>query len=356
MTRSITIADLARQLGAPFGGNGDLCVTRACEPRDAGAGDLALAMDPRFAGSLKEGAARAAVLWADADWQSLGLEAAILVGRGRLAMAGITAAFDAGIGLEDGIHPSAVIHPTADIGAGATIGPLVVIGAHAKLGARAMIAPQVSIGSGVHIGDDALIHAGAKIAARAQIGDRVIIQAGAVIGSDGFSFVTVEKSHVEQARETLGASVDAQGQAWQRIASIGGVVIGDDVEIGANVTIDQGTIRPTRIGHGSKLDNQVHIGHNVIVGTHCLLCGQVGVAGSTVIGDYVVMAGQAGAADNITIGSGAIIGAGSGVLSNVPKGRSMMGYPAVAMQTHIDMYKALRRLPRALAKLSRKDS
>ena len=355
MTRSITIADLAQQLGAPYGGNGAFCVTRACEPLDAGPDDLALAMDPRFAENLKDGAAKAAVLWADADWQALGLEAAILVGRGRLAMAGITAAFDHGVGLEEGIHPTAVIHESAEIGAGATIGPLVVIGAGANVGAGAKIAPQVSIGAGVTIGETALIHAGAKIGARAKIGDRVIIQPGAVIGADGFSFVTVEKSHVEEARESLGAAVEAEGQVWHRIASIGGVEIGDDVEIGANVTIDQGTIRATKIGDGCKLDNQVHIGHNVVVGRHCLLCGQVGIAGSTVVGDYVVMGGQAGAADNLSIGSGAIIGAGTGVLSNVPKGRSMMGYPAVAMQTHVEMYKALRRLPRLLAKLSGKD-
>ncbi|WP_417248866.1 UDP-3-O-(3-hydroxymyristoyl)glucosamine N-acyltransferase [Celeribacter sp.] len=350
MTR-ITISELAAALGAPFVGNGALTVARACEPQDAGKDDLALAMDPRFADAIAAGEARAAVLWADADAQALGLDAAILVGRGRLAMAGITAAFDKGLGLEDGIHPSAVIHPTAQVGANATIGPLVVIGAGAQIGANARIAAQVSVGAGVRIGDDALIHAGAKIGARAQIGHRIIIQPGAVIGADGFSFVTVEKSHVEEARESLGASVAAEGQAWQRIASIGGVEIGDDVEIGANVTIDQGTIRATRIGSGSKLDNQVHIGHNVVVGKHCLLCGQVGIAGSTVLGDYVVMGGQAGAADNLTIGSGAIIGAGTGVLSNVPKGRSMMGYPAVAMQTHVEMYKSLRRLPRILAKL-----
>lgn len=350
MTR-ITIADLAAALDAPFEGDGALAVTRAAEPQDAGADDLALAMDPRFADALSQGSARAAVLWADADWQSLGLKAAILVGRGRLAMAGITAAFDAGLGLEKGIHPSAVIHPEAIIGNGATIGPLVVVGAGARVGPRARIAPQVSIGAGVRIGADALIHAGAKIGARAQIGDRVIIQPGAVVGADGFSFVTAEKSHVEEARESLGASVAAEGQEWRRIASIGGVEIGDDVEIGANVTIDQGTIRATKIGDGSKLDNQVHIGHNVVVGQHCLLCGQVGIAGSTVIGDYVVMGGQAGAGDNLKIGAGAIIGAGTGVLSNVPKGRSMMGYPAVAMQTHVEMYKALRRLPRLLTKL-----
>mgnify|MGYP005994197375 CR=1 FL=1 len=350
----ITIADLAQRIGAPFEGNGNLVVISASEPATAGHDDLALAMDPKFAPDVSAGGARAAVLWDGADWQSFGLDAAILVRRGRLAMAGITATFDAGLGLQDGIHPSAVIDPTATLGADVKVGPLVVIGANAVIGDRCQIAPQATIGAGVSIGEDAVIHSGVRIGAAARLGARIFIQPGAVIGADGFSFVTQEKSAVEETRESLGASVEAKGQSWMRIASIGGVVIGDDVEIGANVTIDQGTIRATQIGSGSKLDNQVHIGHNVIVGAHCLLCGQVGIAGSTVLGDYCVMGGQAGAADNITIGSGAIIGAGSGVLSNVPKGKAMMGYPAVAMQNHIDMYKSLRRLPRILKGLTDK--
>lgn len=351
----ITIAALASALNAPFEGDGDLVVQSAAEPQDAGAGDLALAMDPKFAPNLAKGAARAAVLWAGADWQSLGLEAAILVNRGRLAMAGVTAAFDAGPDLEPGIHPSAVIDASAEIAEGAAIGPLVVIGKGAKIGRNARIAAHVSIGANVRIGADALINAGVKIGARATIGDRFIAQPGCVIGADGFSFVTQEKSAVEEARESLGETVAAEGQSWLRIASIGSLVIGDDVEVGANVTIDQGTVRPTRIGDGTKIDNQVQIGHNVVVGRHCLLCGQVGVAGSTVIGDYCVLGGQVGLADNLTIGTGAIIGAGSGVLSNVPKGKAMMGYPAVAMQTHVEMYKALRRLPRLMSKLTKKD-
>ena len=350
----ITIADLAQRIGAPFEGNGNLVVTSASEPATAGHDDLALAMDPKFAPDVSTGSARAAVLWDGADWKSFGLDAAILVRRGRLAMAGITATFDAGLGLQDGIHPSAVIDPTATLGADVKVGPLVVIGANAVIGDRCQIAPQATIGAGVSIGEDAVIHSGVRIGAAARLGARIFIQPGAVIGADGFSFVTQEKSAVEETRESLGASVEAKGQSWMRIASIGGVVIGDDVEIGANVTIDQGTIRATQIGSGSKLDNQVHIGHNVIVGAHCLLCGQVGIAGSTVLGDYCVMGGQAGAADNITIGSGAIIGAGSGVLSNVPKGKAMMGYPAVAMQSHIDMYKSLRRLPRIIKGLTDK--
>jgi UDP-3-O-[3-hydroxymyristoyl] glucosamine N-acyltransferase len=350
----ITISDLAQRIGAPFEGNGTLIVTSASEPAMAQHDHIALAMDPKFAPELIKGSARAAVLWEGADWHSFGLDAAILVRRGRLAMAGITASFDAGLGLAPGIHPSAVVDPTAKIGDDVCIGPLVVVGAGAVIGDRCHIAPQVTVGAGVHIGADGVVHAGVRIGAQAQIGARIYIQPGAVIGADGFSFVTQEKSAVEETRESLGASVEAKGQSWLRIASIGGVIIGDDVEIGANVTIDQGTIRATQIGSGSKLDNQVHIGHNVIVGQHCLLCGQVGIAGSTVLGDYCVMGGQAGAADNITIGSGAIIGAGSGVLSNVPKGKAMMGYPAVAMQTHIDMYKSLRRLPRVLKALALK--
>ncbi|AJE47354.1 UDP-3-O-(3-hydroxymyristoyl)glucosamine N-acyltransferase [Celeribacter indicus] len=351
MSEPITIAELATRLGAPYEGEGDLVVRRACEPQEAGAGDLALAMDPKFAPALEKGAAEAAVLWADADWRAFGLRAAILVRRGRLAMAGVTASFDPGLGLAEGIHPTAVIDGTAEIGPGAAIGAFVVVGARARIGAGARIGSHVVIGADVSLGPDALLHPGVKIGGRTVVGARFIAHPGVVVGGDGFSFVTAEKSHVEEARESLGADVAAEGQSWLRIASLGGVEIGDDVEIGANATVDQGTIRPTRVGDGTKIDNLVQIGHNVVVGRHCLLCGQSGVAGSTVIGDYVVMGGQAGVADNLVIGSGAIIGAGSGILSNVAAGRAMMGYPAVAMQTHVEMYKALRRLPRLLSKL-----
>ena len=183
MSTPVTIADLAARLGVPFEGMGDLIVTAAAEPQDAGKTDLALAMDPKFAPLIAKGHAQAAVLWQGADWQALGLKAAILVTRGRLAMAGITASFDAGLGLAPGIHPTAVIDPSAQIGIGAAIGPLTVIGAGVRIGQNARIASQVSIGAGVTIGDDALIHPGVKIGARATIGDRLIAQPGGVIGA-----------------------------------------------------------------------------------------------------------------------------------------------------------------------------
>ena len=148
-------------------------------------------------------------------------------------------------------------------------------------------------------------------------------------------------------RKTLGVQLDlASDQTWTRIHSLGSVVIGDDVEIGANSCIDSGTIRPTRIGNGVKMDNLVHIGHNVVIGNDCLLCGQVGIAGSSRLGKNVVLAGQTGVNDNIFIGDNVIAGGASKIFTNVPAGRVILGYPAVKMQNHIDSYKALRRLPK----------
>ena len=206
----------------------------------------------------------------------------------------------------------------------------------------------MSIAEGAVIGDDALILQGVRIGARVRIGDRVILQPGASVGNDGMSFVTPEKSTVEQVRESLG-QVEAANQSWTRIHSLGSVRIGDDVEIGANAAIDRGTIRDTVVGNGCKIDNLVHLAHNVVTGEHCLFAALVGVAGSTTIGDRVVFGGQVGVVDNVTIGSDVVAGGGTKILSNVPAGRAVLGYPAVKMETHVETYKALRRLPRLAA-------
>ncbi|MGO4914908.1 UDP-3-O-(3-hydroxymyristoyl)glucosamine N-acyltransferase [Pseudogemmobacter sp. W21_MBD1_M6] len=341
-----TIKDIAAALGATAFGAVDVTVSRAAEPATAGPDDLALAMDPKYAGGLAQGQARAAILWDGADWQALGLEAAIFVPRPRYAMSGLTRLLDPGPELEAGIHPMAIIHPTAKIGIGAAIGPFVVIGRDAQIGANARIASHVSIAEQARIGDDALLLQGVRIGARVLIGDRFIAQPGAVVGADGFSFVTPEKSGVEKARESLGHQGDVQAQSWTRIHSLGGVEIGDDVEIGANGTIDRGTIRATRIGRGTKLDNLVHIGHNVQVGEDCLLCGQVGIAGSSRIGNRVVLGGQCGVSDNIFVGDDVIAGGATKIFSNAPAGRVLLGSPAMKMETHVEAMKNLRRLPR----------
>lgn len=347
-----SIRDIAAALGAEAVGNIDLMVIGAAEPQAAGPDHLALAMDAKYAPGLARGSARAALLWPGADWQGLGLQAAIFAPRGRLAMAGLSRMMDAGPTIAPGVHPMSVIDASAEIGAGAAIGPFVTIGREVRIGPGARIASHVSIAEGAVIGAEALILQGARIGARVRIGDRFICQPGAVVGSDGFSFVTPEKSGVEEIRETLGERSEIRQQSWTRIHSLGAVSIGDDVELGANVCIDRGTIRDTVIGSGTKLDNLVHIGHNVQVGRDCLLCGQVGIAGSARIGDRVVMAGQCGVNDNIFVGDDVIAGGATKIFTNAPAGRVLLGYPAVKMETHVEMQKALRRLPRLAARVA----
>ena len=343
-----SVKEIAEALGATLFGTADIAITGAAEPAMAGPGDLALALKPEYAEGLSRGQARAAIVWDGADWQALGLEAAIVVPRPRYAMSGLTALLDPGPDIAPGVHPSAIIDPSAEIGQGAAIGPLVVIGAGAKIGANARIASHVSIAEHARIGDDALLHSGVRIGARVVIGDRFICQPGAVIGADGFSFVTPEKSRVEEARASLGTETTAQNASWTRIHSLGTVEIGDDVEIGANCTLDRGTIRATRIGHRTKLDNLVHIGHNVEVGDDTLLCGQVGIAGSTKIGNRVVMGGQCGVNDNIFVGDDVVCGGATKVFTNVPAGRVMRGYPAMKMDQYLEASRNWRRLPRVM--------
>ncbi|MDX5403757.1 MAG: UDP-3-O-(3-hydroxymyristoyl)glucosamine N-acyltransferase [Rhodobacterales bacterium] len=341
-----TIKDIAAALGAEAFGALDLTVTGVAEPAMAGPDHLALAMSPKYAESLPEGQARAAMLWSGADWQGMGLEAAIVAPRPRFAMAGLSVMMDPGEGFGSGHHPSAVIDATARIGLGVTIGALAVIGPGAQIGAGSVIGPQCYVGAGATLGEGAFLREGVRLGARVKVGARFFAHPGAVVGADGFSFVTPEPSGVEKARATLGDQGEVAAQSWARIHSLGSVSIGDDVELGANSCIDRGTVRDTRIGDRVKFDNLVHIGHNVVIGNDCLICGQVGIAGSTVVGNNVVLAGQTGVGDNLFIGDNVITGGATKVMSNVPAGRVMLGYPAVKMDSHIESYKALRRLPR----------
>ncbi len=341
-----TVATIAQALGLPVMGNGAIVIKRAAEPGDAGPDDLAMAMASKYAEALSAGSARAAILWDGADWQSYGLSAAILTPRPRLAMAGVTEALARDTGPRPGIHPSAVCDEECDIGADPAIGPHVVIEAGAKIGARARIGAGSFLGQNVVIGDDAMIAPGTHIGHDVIIGDRFRSQPKAIIGGDGFSFVTPERSAVENVRASLGDRGDAPEQSWLRIHSLGAVVIGDDVEIGAATTIDRGTIRSTRIGNGTKIDNLVQVGHNVQIGEDSLICAQSGVAGSTVVGARVVVGGQAGVTDNIVVGDDAVVGAAAKVLSNVPPGRVLMGYPAMKMDAFFKISRNFRRLPK----------
>ncbi|KIN64992.1 UDP-3-O-acylglucosamine N-acyltransferase [Sulfitobacter noctilucicola] len=349
---SYTIAEIAKSLGAEAAGDTSLVIARAAEPQSAGQDDLALAIDPKYAEGLADGSARAAMLWPGADWQALGLKAAIFPARPRYAMSGMTRMLDQGQGFAKGVHPSAIIDPTAVLGDDVSVGPLAIVSAGARIGNGSVIGPHAFVGVDVVLGEQAYLREHVSIGARVTIGARCILQPGARIGGDGFSFVTAEPSTVESARKTLGDQGEASAQPWIRIHSLGSVTIGNDVEIGMGCTIDCGTIRNTTIGDDTKLDNQVHLGHNVSIGSNCLICGQVGIAGSARIGNNVVMAGQVGVNDNIFVGDGVIAGGGTKLMSNVPAGRTMLGYPATQMDKQVEQYKALRRLPRMLREVA----
>ena len=343
-----TLGEIATALGRPVLGDGSIRLRRAAEPASAGPDDLALAMSPAYGDALRDGRARAAIVWDGADWEGLGLAGAVAVPRARLAMAGITAVLDPGPGWarEGGVHPTAVLGEGAVLGDGAIVGAFAVIGAGTRIGARARIGPHVVLGADVAVGDDCLIHPRATVGDGVRIGDRFVCQAGAAIGGDGFSFVTPEESGIERARRTLGDQGEIRPQSWTRIHSLGSVAIGDDVEVGANATIDRGTVADTVVGRGTKIDNLVHLGHNCRVGEDCLLCGQVGLAGSVTMGHRVVLGGQVGVSDNVTIGDDVVAGGATVILSRVPAGRVILGHPAVEMDKQMAINKAVRRLPR----------
>jgi UDP-3-O-[3-hydroxymyristoyl] glucosamine N-acyltransferase len=229
---------------------------------------------------------------------------------------------------------NAQIDPSARVEAGVTVDPLAVIGARAEIGAGTLIGPGAVIGPDVHIGRDCAVGAHVSIL-HALIGDRVIVHPGVRIGQDGFGFLPSPQGH-------------------KKIPQTRRVIIQDEVEIGANTTIDRGATRDTIIGEGTKIDNLVQIGHNVSIGRHCLIVSQVGISGSVTVGDFAVLAGQVGVADHLTIGEGAILGARAGVMSNVPAGARWAGFPA---EPAIDWKRGqatVRRLVRR-GKASRKD-
>jgi len=209
----------------------------------------------------------------------------------------------------EGIHPSAIIAKSAKLGEGIGIGAYTVVDENVQIGDNAIIYPGCYVGRDTRIGNETLIYANVSIREEVIIGNRVMIQAGSVIGSDGFGFITQDGKH-------------------ERIPQIGTVVIEDDVEIGANVAIDRARFDKTIIGRGTKIDNLVHIAHNVVIGQNCIIVAQVGISGSTTIGDNVTLAGQAGLVGHISIGDNATVAAQAGVTKSVPANSFVSGYPA----------------------------
>jgi UDP-3-O-[3-hydroxymyristoyl] glucosamine N-acyltransferase len=323
------IKDIAQALAGRLDGDGALEVDRLVHPaRAERPSDLALAISADAAAALALGKAQAAVVSAKLPVPSGSCRAVIAVEDGRLALARLTALFDGGPAAEPGVHPTAIVAPDAELGEGVTIGAFTVVGPRARIGAGTTIMPQVTIGADVTIGARGLFHAGVRIGDRCMIGDRVIVHANSVIGSDGFSFAPDLASPIAFTAEV----------ALTRIHSLGGVLIGDDVEIGACTTIDRATIEFTRVGRGTKIDNHVHIGHNVSIGESCVVCGMVGISGSVTIGNRVRLGGGVGIGDHVRVGDQAVVAAGSGVAGNVPAGAFVSGYPAQPHRRTLEQY------------------
>ena len=342
---SYSIADIAKATGLDAVGDTALRVVRPAAPAAAGPDDLALAMSSDFAVALRATPARAAILWPGADWRDLGLSAALFAPRPRVALAAVGELFAPMIDLAPGIHPMALVDPTAELGENTWIGPFAVIGAGVQIGPSARIMAHVTIGRDARIGARAVLHPGVRVGARVRIGARFIAQPNACIGADGFSYVTPEPGAVESAKATGAVAEDARNIALRRINSLGAVRIGDDVEVGACSTIDRGTIADTSIGNGTKIDNQVQVGHNVCIGETCLICGQVGIAGSARIGDRVVLGGKVGVADHVSIGDDSVVAGGSMVGSSVAARSVLIGAPAMPRDQFTSQLMALKRLP-----------
>ncbi|CAO3417751.1 UDP-3-O-(3-hydroxymyristoyl)glucosamine N-acyltransferase [Azospirillum doebereinerae] len=345
------LSEIAAALDARVEGDETIMIRRAVHPSEAeGPEDLALAMDKDLLALLPGSKAVAVVVAEGAELppELTGIiRGRIVVKRPRYAMAGLLDVFEKPVHAEPGIHPQAYVAPDAVVAEDASVAPFAYIGPRARIGAGAVVLPHVTVGADAVIGEGSLLHPGARIGERVVLGARCIIHPNAAVGNDGFSFVTPEPGSVESAKTT--GRVVGTNVLLRRVNSIGTVILGDDVEIGAGATIDRGTVTATRIGNGTKIDNLVQIGHNVQIGTNCMLCGHVGVAGSTVIGDRVVLAGKVGVADHVKIGSDAVVAANSGVGTDIPAKSVYMGYPAVPRARAFEQYKGLARLKRLFA-------
>ncbi len=350
MAKSFTTSAIAEALDAQLIGDGTILIERVAHPADVmGEHVLALATDKNLLPLLTANGARVAVIGHEAEPDPGSLDACIVVRRPRLALAKLTALFAETVAVQPGVHPSAVIEPGAQLGENVAIGPQVYVGAGAVIGANSTLHPQVYVGPEAVIGEGALIHSGARIGARVRIGARSIIHFNASIGADGFSFVTPQLGSVEAAKAT--GAVGATNSELVRIASLGTVVLGDDVEIGANTSIDRGTIAATSIGDGTKIDNQVQVGHNVVIGTNCLICGRVGIAGSATIGNRVVLGGATGVADHVKIGDDAIAMGMSGIAGNIAPKSLVAGVPAKPRSLVIEQHFNINRIKNLIKKV-----
>ena len=328
--KRIHLKDLAAALGLEVEGESALEIRGVAPLETAGPDDLAFVRSERFAPLLASTRAGAVIA-------PRGLEVA---GRAVLRSPDPGRDFDRAVRLllptsspRPGRHPSAYVDPEARVDPDASLGPQCAVLARASVGARSVLHAGVVLEEEVEVGEDCELHSGCVVRARSRLGDRVVLQPGVVIGGDGFGYVGGE----------AGGLVKVQ--------QLGRVLIGDDVEIGANSTVDRGTLGDTTIGRGVKIDNLVQIGHNCRIGERAVIVSQAGLAGSTLLERGAVVLAQAGIAGHLTVGAGALIGPQSGVHKNVPPGTRVLGSPQREERNFHRLMAALTRLPRLLRRV-----
>jgi UDP-3-O-[3-hydroxymyristoyl] glucosamine N-acyltransferase len=340
----VKLRDLATRLDCRLDGDGDVDIVRVAGIAEAGPGDLTFVANAKYQKGLAVTRASAVILRDD------GSRAPCAVLRARdpyLAFARAVGLFAPDERPAPGVHPFAAVSPDASIGVDVSIGPFVAIGAGASIGARTVLHSHVTIGPGAVVGEDCVIHAHASIRERVRLGSRVVLQNGVVVGADGYGFVRRDDG------------------SYEKIPQVAVVVLEDDVELGANTTVDRPAVGETRIKAGAKIDNLVQIAHGVVVGRNAALAAQVGVSGSTVIGDHVMLGGQVGVGGHLTLGDGAVAVGQSGVTNSLAPGEQVAGYPAIDRRgwrrssvifKHLpELVRRLETLERRVAELSRTD-
>jgi UDP-3-O-[3-hydroxymyristoyl] glucosamine N-acyltransferase len=319
----ITVAQIAEQLRGVVVGDGSVELTGFTSADNARPGDLIFAEKEIYFPAAEQSQASAILVSGEFPATTKVL---IRVPNARAAVAKLLPVFFPPDQHLPGVHPSATIAATAQIDPTAHIGPNCVIGARVKIGAHSALLGGNHIGRDCQLGEDVCLFPNVVIYAQCQLGSRVAIHAGTIIGSDGYGYVFDEGRH-------------------RKMLQVGNVIIQDDVEIGANTAIDRGALGATVIGAGTKIDNLVHIAHNVVIGRNCLVMGQVGFAGSTKLGDYCVIASQSGIAGHLKLGNQATVGAKSGVMRDIPDKGTVLGIPAAPDKQAKRQMIALQQLP-----------
>jgi UDP-3-O-[3-hydroxymyristoyl] glucosamine N-acyltransferase len=303
---SFTAAEIARQLQGQVVGDGSVLLHNFAPADLALAGDLTFAENADYFERAEQSLASAVIV--DGPFVPA-RKVLIRVANARVAFAQALALFFPEPVFPPAVHATAIIAASAGVDPTAHIGPYCVIGEKAQIGRRCVLHGANHLGANCRLGDEVMLFPNVTVYPRTEIGNRVRIHSGAVIGSDGFGYVEDDGIH-------------------RKVPQIGNVIIQDDVEIGANVTIDRGALGPTIVGKGTKIDNLVQIAHNVVLGEHCLVVAQAGIAGSTKLGNYVTLGGQVGLAGHLKLGNRVSVAAQSGVMHNIPDGETWLGYPA----------------------------